>query len=75
MSVPIDENKQYITTSAVKRILEIVEQKTREKQDKLSQAQLDAIDSVSGKLDISTFESASGNFIKYEDLKGINIQE
>lgn len=68
MSVIINEDKQCISTSAVNRILELVHAKLQEKQDALSQAQLDAIDSVSGKLDIETFDSVSGNFATKDDL-------
>ena len=68
MSVIINEDKRYISTSAVNRILELVHAKLQEKQNALSQAQLDAIDSVSGKLDIETFDSISGNFATKDDL-------
>lgn len=73
MSNP-NEDKNYITTSAVNRMLELFHNKLKEKQDKLTQEQLDAIDSVSGKLDTSTFADVSGNFIKFDDLKGLTLE-
>jgi hypothetical protein len=59
MSVTIDDKPQYITTSAVNEILLLVRQKLEEKQNKLTDEQISAIDSV-----------VSGNFVPYSSLSG-----
>lgn len=70
MSVTIDDKPQYITTSAVNEILLLVRQKLEEKQNKLTDEQISAIDSVSSKLDTSAFASVSGDFVTFSSLSG-----
>lgn len=69
MSVTIDDKPQYITTSAVNKILLLV----REKQNKLTDEQISAIDSVSSKLDTSAFASVSGDFVSVSSLSTMEI--
>lgn len=59
---PDDTTKQYITTSAVNELLKLVQEKINEKQKKLTEAQLSAIDSV-----------ASGAYIPYSAIGGTRI--
>lgn len=70
MSVTIDDKPQYITTSAVNEILLLVRQKLEEKQNKLTDGQISAIESVSSKLDTSAFTSVSGDFVTFSSLSG-----
>lgn len=73
MSVTIDDKPQYITTSAVNKILLLVRQKLDEKQNKLTDEQISAIDSVSSKLDTTAFASVSGDFLSVSSLSGLEI--
>lgn len=69
-SATIDEQNRYITTSAVNEILLLVRKKLEEKQNKLTDEQISAIDSVSSKLDTSAFSSISGDFVAFSSLSG-----
>lgn len=69
-SATIDEQNRYITTSAVNEILLLVRKKLEEKQNKLTDEQISAIDSVTSKLDTSAFASVSGDFVPFSSLSG-----
>lgn len=59
---PDDTTNQYITTSAVNRLLELVHEKLEEKQKKLTEQQLAAISAVE-----------SGAYIPYSAIGGTRI--